>query len=161
MKWIKNATKINEEWRGGEERGGKGKEKRGKERTGEVRGGTEKKGSQRGEATVQRQPGGGLINLKGGDLLGLGSASIGSPRSPLGITFVRFYKILDPLFSIPKTIEKTTRSKTSKNQENRPKSASGTDFIRNFMLFEVKFRIQKPYFSQTSKTLFFDDGTTF
>ena len=54
-------------WRGGEERGGKGKERRGKERTGEVRGGKEKKGSQRGEATVQRQLGGGLINLKGGD----------------------------------------------------------------------------------------------
>ena len=54
-------------WRGGEERGGKGKERRGKERTGEARGGKEKKGSQRGEATVQRQLGGGLINLKGGD----------------------------------------------------------------------------------------------
>ena len=58
-------------WRGGEERGGKGKERRGKERTGEVRGGKEKKGSQRGEATVQRQLGGGLINLKGGDCLGV------------------------------------------------------------------------------------------
>jgi hypothetical protein len=34
-----------------------------------VRGGKEKKGSQRGEATVQRQLGGGLINLKGGDCL--------------------------------------------------------------------------------------------
>ena len=49
-------------WRGGEERVG-----RGKKRTGEVRGGKEKKGSQRGEATGQRQLGGGLINLKGGD----------------------------------------------------------------------------------------------
>ena len=54
-------------WRAGEERGGKGKERRGKERTGEARGGKEKKGSQRGEAAVQRQLGGGLINLKGGD----------------------------------------------------------------------------------------------
>jgi hypothetical protein len=32
-----------------------------------VEGGREKKGSQRGEAAVQRQLGGGLINLKGGD----------------------------------------------------------------------------------------------
>ena len=66
-------------WRGGEERGGKGKERRGKERTGEVRGGKEKKGSQRGEATVQRQLGGGLINLKGGDCLGKPPNATGGP----------------------------------------------------------------------------------
>ena len=82
-------------WRGGEERGGKGKERRGKERTGEARGGKEKKGSQRGEAAVQRQLGGGLINLKGGDLLAYGLAGADCPRGVMAATFCSLYFDID------------------------------------------------------------------
>ena len=74
MKLTKNATKINEkvEGRRGKGRKGKGKERKREDRRGEGRKGEERKPTGRGDGAPagQRQLGGGLINLKGGDCLG-------------------------------------------------------------------------------------------
>ena len=73
MKWTKNATKINEkvEGRRGKGRKGKGKERKREDRRGEGRKGEERKPTGRGDGAPagQRQLGGSLINLKGGDPL--------------------------------------------------------------------------------------------
>ena len=71
MKLTKNATKINEkvEGRRGKGKKGNGKERKGEDRRGEGRKGEERRPTGRSGAAPagQRQLGGGLINLKGGD----------------------------------------------------------------------------------------------
>ena len=99
MKWTKNATKINEkvEGRRGKGRKGKGKERKREDRRGEGRKGEERKPTGRGGGAPagQRQLGGGLINLKGGDLLAYGSAGADCPRGVMAATFCSLYFDID------------------------------------------------------------------
>ena len=129
MKWTKNATKINEkvEGRRGKGRKGKGKERKREDRRGEGRKGEERKPTGRGGGAPagQRQLGGGLINLKGGDPPWPRLGWLVSPRSPPGTIFSDFSGFWTHFFRSRKPSKKQPVPKPQKIKKIDPRAPQG------------------------------------
>ncbi len=107
---------------------------------------------------TQRLEGEVYLTLKGGTLLGLGSAPSvylrTSPRSP----FPDFFDVWDQLFANQNSSKIGPRMKPAQIRKIRPMGAHKLIFKQFMMTFGIPFGIIFRIFSQTAKSLFLNNS---